>query len=212
MDKLYTPNETDSKSWDDCDDAAKDARASQEYSRYTTTRSDLLKAEGESEKNFDTILLTISSVAIAASFTLLKDVVKGTNFWIIFAWILLVLCLVGSLIDRLYTYRFHQEWKLRLDDVFNNYLLHCGHAWKEADARFNALRQEKIWRLFPAEQFLRKIKWANAIVLVLGIVSMMIYVYVGAEQQTPQTPIPAANPVIVNVFNSSTQPTTNKSP
>jgi len=211
MEKLYSPTEEDNKLWDERDGPAKDAHASQEYARYTTTRSDLLKAEGEAEKNFDTILLTISSVAIAASFTLIKDVVKGTNGWIIVSWILLGICLVGSLIDRLYTYHFHREWKDCLDDVFKSYREHCGHAWKEAEARLNGLRVRKIWKFCAAQLFLDKIKWVNSFALVLGLVAMMVYIYVGANAQPQITPT-TAPAVTVNVYNSSTQPTINKSP
>jgi hypothetical protein len=204
--KKYQPTEDENKDWNGCPGETKQSRADKEHDRYTKERSDLVKAESDSEKNFDTLLVTISSIAIAASFTLMKDVVKGTNGWIIAAWALLGVCLVGSLIDRMYTYRCHKKWRDRLDDVFNNYDLHCGHAWKEADARLQDLRAEKVWYVFPAEKFLDRIKFINAGGLIFGLIALMIYVYVGSA---PQAPAAAPQPVIVNVYNSATQPVAN---
>jgi F0F1-type ATP synthase assembly protein I len=212
MDKLYQPTEDERKEWDDCDGESKQTRAQKEYDRYTKTQSDLAKSEAEAEKSFDTLLVTIATVAIGASFTLLKDVVKGTNAWIIVAWLLLGLCVVGSLVDRLYTYQFHKKWKKQLDDVFNNYGLHCGHAWKEAMYRFSALRTERIWKFFPAEKFLHFIKWFNGVGLVFGILALMIYVYAGAGPSSQPTATSAPGPVVVNVYTASTQPTTKPSP
>jgi len=206
FEKRYNPTDEDKKSWDDCDDAAKQARTDSEHERYTTERGDLIKAEGETEKNLDGLLVTISTLAIGASLTLLKDVAKGPNGWLIFSWVMLTLCLVGSLADRIYSYKFHKNWRNELDDVFTNYNAHHrGHGWKEADARLAALKVGKIWRLFKAEAFLDAIKWLNAGFLTLGLIGMMMNVYVGAIPSA--APAPAAPSVTVNVFNATTQPT-----
>lgn len=209
--KLYNPTPEEKKEWEECQAQPRHERATKEHERYIKERSELAKTEIDAEKNFDTLLVTISTVAIGASFTLLKDVVKGTNAWIILAWVGLLICLVGSLIDRIYTYNFHREYRRLMDDVFVNINLHCGHAWKEVAARRKHLSQSKVWHFFRAESFLTYLKWVNGSALILGIIALMLYVYAGANNPTADaaTRLPFSSaPVNVNVYNGvpSTQP------
>lgn len=209
MEKHHTPTDAEKKEWEDLDGPAKQSRATAEHERYKSERSDLLSAENDAEKNFDTLLVTISSIAIAASFTLMKDVVKATTGSLVLAWLCLGICLVGSLVDRLYTYHFHKQYRKCLDDVFMKYHEHPGHGWSEAQARRAELCARRIWSLFPAEKFLTAIKWMNAGFLALGLAALMLYVSInGNAGNGVASSTNGSVPLNINVISSSSQATT----
>src|SRR4051794_19125084 len=94
-----------------------------EFERYYKERDELVKAKLKADENYDTLLVTISTLALGASLT--KDWVnRGTGAsaaFIITAWICFALCLLVSLAHRGLTYYTHDKWIGMLDAAFSDW-------------------------------------------------------------------------------------------
>jgi len=167
-----------------------------EFAWYEKERPSLVKSEIDSEKNYDTLLVTLSTLAIGSSFTVLKDVTRtsSASALILLAWLTFGLCLFTALADRLLSYWTHRRWRQILDAKFA--------PWQEG-ARERALAEYPNIRLI---WLLSWLKWIGLLWLLLGMIFLMVFVFI-ATGVAPEVPKPAT-PVIVNVYNSPPSTTT----
>lgn len=173
-----------------------------EFERYDKVRADVVEAERKAETNYDTLLVTLSTLAIGTSFTVLKDVVKasGSSALLIWSWVALGVCLILALSDRLLTYWTHMRWRELLDAEFG-----AGDApWREG-AWDRALKKYDEMRLIKVLPWL---KWFGFGSLLIGLVFLMAFVFSGREgaPTTDAAPVAAMAqspqaPVIVNNYN-----------
>jgi hypothetical protein len=191
------PDETPTNPPDQPDDNA--AREIAEFAWYKEERAILTKVELETEKNYDTLLVTLSTLAIGASFALMQVTVRSsfTSAWLVVSWIAFGLCLLISLVDRLMSYWTHLWLRERMDAQFDH--------WSEGakDRALDAHRENLFIKL------LRWLKWVSFVLIVIGIFSLMIFAFAGAGEEameSPKPPMPIA-PIVVNVYNGFT-PTT----
>jgi hypothetical protein len=161
-----------------------------EFAWYEKERPSLVKSEIDSEKNYDTLLVTLSTLAIGSSFTVLKDVTRtsSASALILLAWLTFGLCLFIALADRLLSYWTHRRWRQILDAKFA--------PWQEG-ARERALAEYPNIRLI---WLLPWLKWIGLLWLLLGMIFLMVFVFI-ATGVAPDVP-KSATPVIVNVYNS----------
>ena len=172
-----------------------------EFVRYEKHRSDLTKAELEAEKNFDTVLASLASLAIGSSFTVLKDITKGAGATLIItAWVALGICVFSSLLDRLLTYLTHQKWRLKFDNEFETW---SEGAWQRGLDAYDKL---------PLINALPWLKWVSLSTLFIGVILLLAAVLYGwnvtsvvsaPASATATSPLP---PITVNVY--ALQPTT----
>jgi hypothetical protein len=179
-------------------------KCADEYARFLAARETLTKSELEAEKNYDTLLVSLSTLAIASSFTILKDVVRSSSAsaLIVLSWLTFGLCLLIALTDRLLTYYAHRKYRQFLDAEFTGTWAGPG-AFERAQAKYEQLK----WR-----KPIKFLKWTAAGFLAIGLVLLMMFVFIGTGQ--PVVEAKPASPVIVNVYNSATPttaPTTNPS-
>jgi Na+-transporting methylmalonyl-CoA/oxaloacetate decarboxylase gamma subunit len=165
----------------------------EEFDKYYSHRDSTCKAEDEAEKNFDTTLITLATLAIGSTFTVLKDITKGSGAVFIFlSWLALGMCLFSALVDRLLSYTTHKEWREIFDREFG---IWKPGAWERAVAAHKTIR---------FVNWLPHLKWVGFWCLLGGVVFLMIGIMVDwrATDSSPQQ-----SPVIVNVYAASTQPT-----
>jgi hypothetical protein len=109
---------------DPAEKAAREKACDNEFARYNKERDSLIKTELDAEKNYDTLLVTLSTGVIGASYVLLKDAGKmppSTYEFLIASWVSLSLCLFGALVDRLLTYISHQKLRGAMDNQFSGW-------------------------------------------------------------------------------------------
>lgn len=168
-----------------------------EFARFEKHRAELIKGQLEGEKNYDTLLVALSTLAIGSSFTIVKDITKGNAApLMILAWVALACCLFAALVDRLLTYAAHRRTREVFDEEFSAW---SEGAWARAENRSAGLWHNRV---------LDRLKWVCFGSLALGVLFLMMSVFVGwqASSSTPTSP-----PVIINVYNGSsptTAPTT----
>jgi hypothetical protein len=185
------------------DKSALQKKCDDEFDWYENERPILTKAEIEAEKNYDTLLVTLSTLAIGSSFVVMKDVVRSpsASAFIVLAWCAFGLCLFVALVDRLLSYWTHLCWRKIIDKEFS--------PWREG-------ARERALSAYPGIRFiwlLPWLKWVGFGLLLVGMLFLMAFVFVGtgttAAEPKPQTPI------VVNVYNGSpptTAPATRASP
>lgn len=165
-----------------------------EYARYLPEREQLKKSELDAEKNYDTLLVSLSTLAIGSSFTVLKDIVQHASAiaLIVLAWIALGICLLSALVDRLLTYYGHKEYRRLLDKEFTGTWSGPG-AFDRAYAAY-----KKIWWRKP----LPYMKWFGFVFLSVGLILLMVFIFIamGAKSSDEKPSVP----VVVNVYNSAT--------
>jgi hypothetical protein len=178
------------------EEALRKLKCDDEFSRFDKERDTLTKAELENEKGYDTLLVTLSTLAIGSSFTILKDILRttGASALIILSWSAFGLCLFIALADKLLSYWTHKKWREVLDAEFKTWR---EGAWERAQAKYPGI---KFVRALP------HLKWVAFVALLFGVIFLMAFVFVGtgappAEEKTP------APPVTVNVYNGAS-PTT----
>ncbi len=173
----------------------------EEFQRFEKHRGELIKGQLEGEKNYDTLLVALSTLAIGSSFTIVKDITKGNAApLMVVAWVTLATCLFLALIDRLLTYAAHRRSREIFDEEFA--------AWSEGAWSRGQARSAALWH----NRALDRLKWACFGTLALGVVFLMLSVFVGWQSSPSQPPSP---PVIVNVYNGgmpATVPTTQPTP
>lgn len=87
--------------------------------RYDAYRDFVAKAEMDAEKNFDTLLITLATLALGSNLAILKEVTDAKAIIIIIvAWLALILCVFAALLDRYMSYTTHKAWRLRFDKTF----------------------------------------------------------------------------------------------
>lgn len=145
-----------------------------EFERYEKYRAELVKGQLEGEKNYDTTLVTLSTVAIGASFTVVKDL-HGGLLLIGCAWFFLSVCLFIALIDRLQTYLVHKKTREIFDRHFGNWTTTGVGTWDAASAEANGLFRNK---------YLHWLKWICFGSLLLGVAFLMLAVAGRIEQNT----------------------------
>jgi hypothetical protein len=188
-----------------CDELPADdlqKKCDEEFTRYEVERAAVVKSEQEAEKNDDTALLTISTLAIGASFTVFKDVVRANSATclIIMSWVSFSVCLFTALLDRLWSYDTHQKWRNVLDVEFSNWEANGGAgAWGRVLPKYDEIRFVKI---------LPRLKYVGLWSLFVGLVFLMLFA-IFATPSPQSNPIGTSSPsspnVVVNQY-SGTQP------
>lgn len=189
-----TPEEQWLKSW------------AQEHGRYKVEREPLVKSELEAEKNFDSLIVTLASSALAGSVVLSKDFFADSSWTplAITSWIFCSASLALALLDRYWTYKTHKKWRVLMDEALDQKNWHPGAFERLKDQYQNI----KFIRVLP------HLKIAALTTLAIGVFTLLVFISI-ARRGAP-TPMPAvASPngnVTVNVFSATTQPVAAKSP
>jgi len=185
-------------------------RCDEEFARYHKERDTIIKNELEAEKNFDTTLLSLSTLAIGASLTIYKDIVRAGSATplIVISWLFLGICIFASLTDRLLSYFTHKQWRDILDGEFTHYVERGGvGAWDRVLPKYEEI---------PWVKHLPKLKWVSFGTLALGIVFLMLFVLIAEPPKATPVVAPlvtvAPTPVSVVVYAATTQPTVSTSP
>ena len=148
-----------------------------EFDRYEGERPEIRKAEFDTEKSLDTILVTLSSLALTVSLTILKDFIKGdAAVWrwsVAVAWVCFVISLLLSLFDRKLTYQTHRAWRELLDSKFTPWK---PGAWDEAQREYDDI---------PGMKWLNRLKAGSFWSLALGIVLLSMFLLVNLYANTP---------------------------
>jgi len=143
-----------------------------EYDKFETERDNLRKTELDAEKNYDTMLTTLSAGALAGCWQIWRDAIAKGQFtgavWLLLSSLAFVVSLALALLDRKYTFDAHKKWRLILDSEFDTKKWKPG-AFERADERYKEL---------PGLGFLRQAK--NLIIgfLFVGILLFGGYVLV----------------------------------
>ena len=168
----------------------------EDFARYYKEREAILKQELEAEKNYDILVVSLSTAAIGASFTLLKDMVRadGAPSFLILSWVALVGSLFTALTDRVLSYWLHRKWREQMDVEFDD--------WKEGIWP----RLHHIHGSLPFRKWLLRLKWISFGSMLVGVMLLMAFVLAALSTPTapPTTP---STPVVVNVYNGA-PPTT----
>jgi hypothetical protein len=145
-----------------------DAECKREFDLYEPERQELRKAELDAEKNYDTMMVTLSSLAIGVSLTVVKDFIgKDKARWLLsigLALLAFVACLILAFWDKKLTFRTHRAWREKLDDKFKNWK---PGAWDEAQSEYH---------LIAGINCIDKIKNAAEVCLISGIVLLTVFV------------------------------------
>ena len=167
-----------------------------EFDKYYKHHDVICKAEDDAEKNFDTTLMALASLAIGSTFTLLKDITSTPGAVLIFlSWIALAGCLFAALIDRLLSYTTHKKWRLEFDREYGDWK---EGAWQRSLATRDTIRFMK---------WLPRLKWIGFWTLIAGLLLLLLGGVIGWHGTSAPTVAPTT-PVVVNVYAATTQPTT----
>jgi hypothetical protein len=160
-----------------------DALRQQHFVQYFKERDDYIKAALDAERSYDTLLASISTLALGASFT--KDWVNSSsgagNVFLVFAWFGFASCLILSLLHRYLTYWVHRDWVDKIGQMFKNW---TPDIWERIDAEY-----EKMPRFKTVEQ----IKTWSGIAVLVGIVMTFCLLlssrFASAKPPTAPSPI-----------------------
>ena len=166
----------------------------EEHGRYLLERTPLKEKELDAERNFDTLVVTLASSALAASVVIAKDLF-ATSMGItlaVLSWLFCGASLGIALVDRHWTYQAHKKWRLMMDDALSHEKWEPG-AWDRLDKEYDQI---------PHVKQLPKLKQYALMTLGVGIVFLLVFVVVAASH--PQA-VPKDEKMIVNVY-TTTQP------
>jgi hypothetical protein len=153
-----------------------------DWEKYEINRKDVCKGEDDAEKAYDTALLAVASIAIGATFPLLKDITSTASFvFIVISWSVLGSCFVIALLDRLLSYYTHMKWREILDEEFDNW---TPGAWKRCKEKHGTI---------PFLDVLPTLKWWGFGTLLGGLILLMVGAAVGWSGNPKATPAPIMN-------------------
>lgn len=159
------------------------AEIDREFDLYEKHRPDLVKGKFEWEKTFDTLVVTLSTLLVASSFTLLKDTASAASSGLLItACMLAVVCLVVALVDKLLAYRSHKKSLDIFDDEF--------YAWTPG-AWERALKNDKRQRL---EKWLEAMKWVCLGLLSCALGCLVAGAFVTRSDRINATPAASTQP------------------
>ena len=166
----------------------------EEHGRYVLERAPLKEKELDAEKNFDALVVTLASSALAGSVVVAKDLfpTAGGLALAIISWLLSGASLAIALTDRHWTYQAHKKWRLMMDDAISHDKWKPG-AWDRLDKEYNDI---------PHVKQLPRLKQYALWALGGGILFLLIFIVVAASNR--QT-APKDEKVIINVY-TTTQP------
>ncbi len=209
------PDPSEAKTGGDCTPTPQEL-CDREFDKYETERETLRKTELDAEKNYDTMLTTLSAGALAGCWTVWTNISSGKSpdygiFLLGIAWVSFAVSLAASLLDRKFTYDAHKSWRKTLDEEFQNWSV---GAFQRADEKYEKL---------PGIKTLRYIKNVSLWTLFIGIGFFTIFLMLNYKA-TAISPTPTLAPIapssqVTNVIVASpsanagstaaTQPTTN---
>jgi hypothetical protein len=100
-----------------------DVLRNRHFVQYFKERDDYIKAALDAERSYDTLLASISTLALGASFT--KDWVNSSScasdVFLVAAWTGFASCLILSLLHRYLTYWVHRDWIEKIGQMFKNW-------------------------------------------------------------------------------------------
>src|ERR1041384_6345356 len=181
------------------DDLRREQR-DRDFQRYYKEREEWVKAMLDAERSYDTLLVTISTLALGASLT--KDwVAKQTgvgDIFLVLAWTSFAACLVLSLLHRYWTHSTHQIWIDKCDEVFDSW---TPDVWERCDCAYNEV---------PRVKLVERVKTWAGIAVGIGIASSFVLLiverYTGPKADLPATLLPFNQ--TINIYPPSTQPAT----
>lgn len=161
----------------DSDGPGDNSDCDREFDLYEPERQELRKTELDAEKNYDTMLVTLSSLALGLSLTILKDFVgkdKAVWLWSIgLAWAAFVACLLLALWDKRLTFRTHRAWRELLDEKFADWK---PGTWDDALKNYDRI---------PGINSIDKIKAGATVSLIVGIAMLSVFVTVNFFLRSP---------------------------
>ena len=171
-----------------------------DFQRYWKERDEWVKAMLDAERSYDTLLVTISTLALGASLT--KDwVAKPTglgDFFLVLAWTAFAACLGLSLLHRYWTHYTHQTWISECDKVFKEW---TPDVWERCDTAYNNVPKIKV---------VESVKMWAGIAVAVGIASsfclLIVERYIGPKAAPTPGQLPFSQ--TINVYPPATQPTT----
>lgn len=181
------------------DDSHREQRE-RDFQRYNKERDEWVKAMLDAERSYDTLLVTISTLALGASLT--KDwVARQTgigDFFLVLSWTGFAVCLGLSLLHRYWTHYTHQTWIDKCDEVFKTW---TPDVWTRCDSAYNEV---------PKVRIVEKVKKWAGIAVGIGIASSFCLLIVERYSGPKVAPGAPAFPFsqTINVYPGSTQPTT----
>lgn len=195
-DVVTPPTKAEPSPPDECD---------RDFDRYERERPDVVKSELESEKNYDTLLVTLSTVALGTSLTVLKDVVgndKAGQFWALgAAWVAFVVSLAAALYHRKLTYETHKKWREILDEEFTSWK---SGAWTRAMEAYH-----RIPGIKAVDHMKNVAYWA----LIVGVVFLSVFLVLNLIEkgQVNAKPQPAAaSPAVTGSAPTHANPATGR--
>lgn len=167
-----------------------------DFGRYYKEREEWVKAMLAAEQSYDTLLVTISTLALGASLT--KDWVTRPSgigdFFLVLGWLAFVLCLGLSLLHRYWTYYTHQIWIDKCDEVFGTW---SPDVWSRCSTAYDSVPKVKVVESVK--------KWAG-IALAVGIVSSFFLLLTERYGSTPAAPGNSGINQTITINAASTQP------
>jgi len=180
-----------------------EAEIDRDWRIYEEHRKELLKAQLDSVKTFESWLMGLSGGALTLSISVVKELIGAdktqASCLLLMGWLLLGTAIVCVLLIKLASYLAHKTCIEKLDGVFTR---HSGTVWKRYDKEYNTV----CW--------IKAIYWLRGFALgffLLGIVSLAFFVYynVGGKSPVPSTQTGATITVTgtpVTIITASTSP------
>jgi hypothetical protein len=165
-----------------------------EFERYYKEREQWAKVQLESERSYDALLVTISTLALGASLT--KDWSghgrSSDRGVLIVGWIAFVLCLLISLAHRYLSFLTHKRWIAVVDAEFENKPFECG-AMARAGKKY-----EKI----PFIRIVESLKLVAGCAVIVGVTCSLIILIGNSEAQPVAVAQPSPTAPVINIYNA----------
>lgn len=163
-----------------------------DFQRYYKERDEWIKAMLDAERSYDTLLVSISTLALGASLT--KGwVTRRTglgDFFQITAWIAFAACLCLSLLHRYWTHSTHRIYVEKNDEVFSNW---TPDAWDRVNRAYDSV---------PRVIAVERVKTWAGIAVAVGIIASFFLLLVDRFPTPPATPpATAATPAFNQTIN-----------